>query len=178
MIRLELPHTRYKQTYLEAVKEFIEKGSDNESTDHYFRKSLDELDKFFEDFVQEKIDSHNGKVRQDGHVPATQFWIIDDNEEYCGRISLRHFLNDALEHHGGHIGYDIRPSKRGQSYASIALGLCLNEAMKIGLEKVLITCDDDNTPSIKSIERNNGVLQDKVKQDSGILTRRYWIDLK
>lgn len=177
MIRLELPNIKYKKTYLNAVKEFLEKGSDNESTEHYFRKSLDELDNSFEAFVQEYLDKMNG-IQTEGRVPSTQFWIIDENDEYCGRVSLRHSLNDYLSKFGGHIGYDICPSKRGKSYSSIALGLCLPEAKKLGLDKVLLTCDDDNYGSIKAIGKNGGILQDKVMQDNGVLTRRYWIELK
>ena len=41
----------------------------------------------------------------------------------------------------------------------------------------MLTCDDDNIASIKTIEKNGGILQDKIKQDSGDLTRRYWIRL-
>ena len=41
MIRLELPNIKYKNTYLDAVREFIKLGSDNESTDHYFKYDLD-----------------------------------------------------------------------------------------------------------------------------------------
>ena len=122
------------------------------------------------------MDHHNGIVAQ-GLVPCTQFWIIDNNGEYCGRVSFRHALNEKLAHHGGHIGYDIIPSKRGKHYATIALGLCLKEAKKMGLEKVLLTCDDDNVASAKTIEKNGGVLQDKVPQDNGVITRRYWITL-
>jgi predicted acetyltransferase len=177
MIRLELPNIKYKKTYLEAVREFQEIGSDNDSTDHYFRQNLEDLNNSFESFVKEKIDSHNGIVKE-GWVPSTQFWIIEDNDEYCGRISLRHRLNEFLTRYAGNIGYDIRPSKRGKSYATIALGLCLKEAKKIGLEKVLLTCSDDNIASIKVIEKNGGVLQDKITKDSGELTRRYWINLE
>jgi predicted acetyltransferase len=159
------------------VKEFIDSDSNNDSTEHYLKRTLEQWNDTFEDFVKEKMDHHKGIVAP-GLVPCTQFWIIDDNGKYCGRVSFRHALNEKLAKHGGHIGYDVRPSMRGKNYATIALGLCLKEAKKMGLEKVLLTCDDDNIPSIKTIEKNNGVLQDKVPQDNGVLTRRYWIDLE
>ncbi len=177
MIRLELPHIKYKDTYLDAVREFHRLGSENISTDHYFRQTTEELEQSFDSFVQEYENKRIAVATKD-RVPGTQFWIIDENDEYCGRVSLRHSLTEELSKHGGHIGYDIRPSKRGKSYASIALGLCLKEAKKLGLEKVLLTCDDDNFASMKSIEKNGGILQDKFTQDSGKVTRRYWIELK
>ena len=45
-----------------------------------------------------------------------------------------------------------------------------------GYSKVLITCDEDNIASAKTIEKAKGVLQDKVPFD-GVMTRRYWIYL-
>jgi predicted acetyltransferase len=173
MIRLEFPSTKYKSTYLRAVKEFLKKGSDNESTDHYLKHK--DLESHFDKFVQELTDHNNGHIKE-GLVPSTEFWIIDENGKYCGRISLRHTLNEYLRNFGGHIGYDIIPSERGHNYATNALELCLKEAKKVGLNEVLVTCDDDNIPSIKTIEKNGGILQDKVKND-GVLTRRYHIRL-
>ncbi|MBS3081694.1 hypothetical protein J4416_02000 [Candidatus Pacearchaeota archaeon] len=49
---------------------------------------------------------HKGRNLKDGYVHSTEFWIINTNNKYCGRISLRHKLNDFLSKHGGHIGYD------------------------------------------------------------------------
>ncbi|MCT7707108.1 MAG: GNAT family N-acetyltransferase, partial [Lactobacillus iners] len=46
--------------------------------------------------------------------------------------------------------------------------------------KVLITCDDDNIGSIKVIENNGGILENKVKNSlsrGNVITRRYWINL-
>jgi predicted acetyltransferase len=56
------------------------------------------------------------------------------------------------------------------------LRLALLEARKIGLEKVLITCDDGNIASAKVIENNGGVFERlTMKEDRKI--RRYWIAL-
>ena len=176
MIKLELPNIKYKKSYINAVKEIKEKGPDNESNEHYLTHSLEKLETNFEEFVQE-LKNKITKPKEN-RVPSTQFWIRDENDEYCGRISLRHYLNEKLERFGGHIGYDIIPSKRGKSYATKALTLCLDEAKKLGLEKVMLTCDEDNMPSIKSIERNGGILQDKLQHKKEVLTRRYLIELK
>jgi predicted acetyltransferase len=176
MIKLVLPNTKYKTTYLHAVKEFIENGSDNESTDHYLKTKFDELNNNFDSFVILLIDMHKGRNLKEGYVPSTEFWIIDENSKYCGRISLRHKLNDLLSKHGGHIGYDIIPSERGKKYASKALGLCLKKAKKMGLSEVLLTCDDNNLASYKTIESNNGILKDKIKH-ADILSRRYSIKI-
>ena len=44
--------------------------------------------------------------------------------------------------------------------------------------RVLVTCDDDNVGSIRTIEKNGGVLENVVSgQGLDKAKRRYWIDL-
>ena len=57
------------------------------------------------------------------------------------------------------------------------LKLLLEKIKELGIDKVMITCDDDNVGSAKTIESCDGVLQDKVVFENE-LTRRYWITLK
>ena len=87
---------------------------------------------------------------------------------------IRHELIDFLRLFGGHIGYGIGPSERRHGYAKIQLALALPIARSIGIKKVLITCNDTNTGSAKTIESAGGVLENKVLEE-GILTRRYWV---
>lgn len=45
-------------------------------------------------------------------------------------------------------------------------------------DRVLVTCDDGNIGSIKTIENNGGVLEDIVSgPDLDKPKRRYWIDI-
>ncbi|GGQ54393.1 GNAT family N-acetyltransferase [Streptomyces asoensis] len=111
----------------------------------------------------------------EGRVHATHWWIVED-DSYLGAIDVRHYLNALLLDVGGHIGYSVRPSARRRGLATWALGAVLPRARALGLDRVLVTCDDDNTGSARSIERNGGVLEDVRAAGSG-LKRRYWIDL-
>jgi predicted acetyltransferase len=111
----------------------------------------------------------------EGRVHATHWWIVD-GDGYLGAIDLRHYLNAFLLDVGGHIGYSIRPSFRRRGLATWALGAVLPEARALGLDRVLVTCDDDNIGSARSIERNGGVLEDVRTTHAGI-KRRYWITL-
>lgn len=48
------------------------------------------------------------------------------------------------------------------------------------MKKILLTCKDDNYGSIAVIEKNGGVLQDKIENvvdGKKRLTRRYWIEI-
>lgn len=115
-----------------------------------------------------------------GRVPATTFWLIDD-EKFIGTINIRHELNPFLRAYGGHIGYGIRYSEGNKGYGTMLLGMALEYCRdELELERVLVTCDDDNIASARVIEKNGGVLEDKISNKVDrrtVLTRRYWITL-
>ena len=112
---------------------------------------------------------------EQGRVHATNWWIVE-GDTYLGAIQLRHYLNEFLLDAGGHIGFGIRPSARRRGCASWAVGQVLPKARDLGIDRVLVTCDDDNVASARTIERNGGVLED-VRDTSVGCKRRYWISL-
>lgn len=60
------------------------------------------------------------------------------------------------------------------------LKLALVEAKKLGMDRVLITCDEDNYSSEKVIINNGGVLENIIEnmiEGKVIYTKRYWITL-
>jgi predicted acetyltransferase len=110
-----------------------------------------------------------------GRVHATYWWITE-NGSYLGAITLRHALNDFLLQAGGHIGYSVRPSARRRGVATWALRSVLPKARALGLQRVLVTCNDTNLASARTIENAGGVLADVLDTELG-RTRRYWINL-
>jgi predicted acetyltransferase len=119
------------------------------------------------------IDSY-GQVRPYAYsVPQTTFWVVD-GKAWIGRVSIRHWLDDRLLRIGGHIGYEIRPSKRRQGYGREALRLALPEARKLGIERALVTCDDTNIGSRRIIEANGGVFEDSQPYENGVKLR-FWV---
>ena len=160
----------YKDSYLSALEEFHKEGRDLDVDEK-------ELADNFPEFVQKLKDQSLGLNLKPGYVPATMYWIID-NADYVGKVQLRHSLTDSLLKVGGHIGYEIRPSKRKQGYGEKALELVLPQAKALGLEKVLLTCDSTNIGSQKIIETNGGVLENEVETEEGQPSKlRYWINL-
>ena len=109
-----------------------------------------------------------------GRVPAT-FLVAEVDGELVGRVSVRHELNDFLAAVGGHIGYAVRPAYRRRGYATEMLRQSLALARSVGVESALVTCDDDNEASARTIERCGGVLQDVVPVEGGGSKRRYWV---
>ena len=111
----------------------------------------------------------------EGRVPCSYWWLVEQGQ-VLGAIALRRQLNAFLREVGGHIGYGIRPSARRRGLATWALGQVLQEATRLGLGRVLLTCEVDNVASRRTIERHGGVLEDLRDTEIGRL-RRYWINL-
>ena len=112
------------------------------------------------------------------HVPST-FLFAFDGSRIVGRASIRHQLNDFLLRVGGHIGYAVVPEFRRRGYATAILRQSLEIAhLRLGITRVLVTCDEDNVGSIRVIEKNGGVLEDVITgSDLAKPKRRYWIDM-
>lgn len=112
-----------------------------------------------------------------GHVPATTFFCLDtDRNIFVGAVNIRHYLNEQLSLVGGHVGDGVRPSERRKGIATKMIELALEKCRGFGIERVLMTCDDDNIGSAKSIINNGGIYDGNVIVD-GVSERRYWINI-
>jgi predicted acetyltransferase len=119
-----------------------------------------------------------GECLPPNFVPGA-FLVAAVEDMVVGRVSIRYRLNDFLLRLGGHVGYVVAPSFRRKGYATEILRQTLPIARSAGLEKILLTCDDDNIVSQRVIEMNGGVLEN-VLWEEGLRSpkRRYWIDLR
>ena len=114
---------------------------------------------------------------ESGWVPDTTLFCLDkDRNIFVGAVNIRYVLNDALLRIGGHIGGGIRPSERRKGYSTAMLALALDECKKLGINRVLVTCNKNNIGSAKSIIRNGGVLENEIEED-GHIEQRYWVQL-
>ncbi|HTS19284.1 MAG TPA: GNAT family N-acetyltransferase [Verrucomicrobiae bacterium] len=134
------------------------------------------------DFVRDvrtALDHANGIGLPEGWVPAHTFWLVRDGRTVLGVLQLRHALTPFLESEGGHIGYSVRPSERGKGYATRMLAMALTEARRLGMKRVLITCDRENAASARVIQKNGGKLENEVASQvpGRAVTQRYWIGL-
>ncbi|MCR4325820.1 MAG: GNAT family N-acetyltransferase [Patescibacteria group bacterium] len=176
MMELIEPSTEYKNSFIEAVKEYKEDTVDSFRHAKYRELSLPELEADFGGFVARELGKSEGENLPEGYVPQTDYWLVDGSE-FIGRVSIRHSLTEHLRQLGGHIGYDIRPSKRRKGYGTKILQLALPKARELGIERVLVTCDAGNAASQKIIEKNGGVLENQVSDpETGGSKMRFWID--
>ena len=131
----------------------------------------------FPAYLELLLNATRGLNLRPGIVPQNTFWLVR-NGRILGRSKLRHWLTPELEHEGGHIGYDIRPSERRKGYGTMILKLTLEKARDLGLRRVLLTCDSENIGSARIIEKNGGKLSgDAVSNRSGMLISQYWIEI-
>jgi len=175
MPSLIAPTSRLYSSWMEAREEWAP-GAHQDGTG--LRLAGEDLDTAsgFETWVEcLRLQSDRATPVPEGSVHATHLWITEE-DRYLGAIDVRHYLNAFLLEAGGNIGYSIRPSARRQGLATWALGAVLPDARQLGLSRVLLTCDEGNVPSARTIEANGGVLED-IRTTSIGVKRRYWIAL-
>lgn len=166
--RLVAPTEELKAEFLAMAQESLNNGEPR------YKSALEDFDAFLNNSLKyARAENLPPRI-----VQQNLFWLTDDDRRIYGQSSLRHRLTPALEHIGGHIGYDIRPSERRKGFGTLILELTLEKALEIGLRRVLITCDTDNTGSAKIIEKNGGKLSEQeFSNDAGKMISRYWIEI-
>ncbi len=114
-------------------------------------------------------DTRERSPRPAGHVPSTHLWWVED-DQFLGRVQIRHRLTPFLREEGGHLGYHVIPPRRRRGHATAMLAAALPVAAALDINCVLVTCDSDNIGSRKVIETNGGLLQDQRGKKL-----RYWV---
>lgn len=176
MPRLLPPGTGVHASFLAAMKEFQAEGRGGADDNSMVGREIYENASRWDDPVEFaayvrrlRADALEESPRPQGHVPSTTLWWVA-GKEYLGRLAIRHRLTARLRIVGGHIGYDVRPSARRRGHATAMLAAALPIARGMGIDRVLLTCDEDNIGSRKVIEANGGVRDD---ESGGVL--RYWV---
>ena len=169
MGQLVRPDVRFHASWVVAAAEFGGAHIDGAGLDGVEVAALTHDDAFAALVERLIANAEEDAPRPDGHVPATALWIVE-GDAVVGSLQIRHRLTDWLHEQGGHIGYSVRPSARRRGHASAALRDALPIARGLGIDRVLITCDEDNAGSRAVIERTDGEYE-----DSRAGKRRYWI---
>lgn len=173
MTELSDPDLRFRASWAVAVEEFHAAGEE-----HMHGSGLWDLERV--DVTEagcRAVIAHLAAQRDratrlpEGRVHCTYLWITDGAEEFLGYLAIRHTLTPWLLEEGGHIGYAVRPGRRREGHAARALALGLGRAAELGLDRVLLTVDEDNPGSRRVIEGAGGGYEDSRRGK-----RRYWVD--
>lgn len=122
----------------------------------------------FAEYVQHLKDQEAGVNLPAGFVPCTHRWLVSPEGAVVGVTRLRHEISTPfLAQHGGHIGYEVAPSTRRNGYGHFALAVALEEAGRLGLDRVLLYTAEGNAASRATVERAGGVLE-------GIAYSEHW----
>ena len=170
---LMLPSTEYADEIRAYRQEFLDAGDSMDGTGP-LRRIADPYE-----WLQTVETYRRPETVPEGLVQATQFiFVRESDQKLVGMLQVRHYFNDYLEKYAGHIGYSVRPSERRKGYAKRMLREGLDFCRTIGLQRVLITCIDDNEASRRTILSNGGVYESTVLEpEKNRKLQRYWIDL-
>lgn len=102
-------------------------------------------------------------------TPCLYWWIVEDGE-VLGAAALR-TQTTAITAQIGHVGYGIRPSKRGQGLTTWALTQVVRRASALDLNPMVLVCVADNTASARTILRCGGSLMDQFHAHGELLSR-------
>jgi predicted acetyltransferase len=166
MGRLTAPSVAMHASFLTALREYHAEGLHQD----LIAETLADRSDFLAWAEDLRLAGINGMATcERDRVPHRVLWWVH-GDQYIGRVRINLALNDSLREFGGHIGYDIRPSARGQGHATALLRAALHFANEWGINPALLTCAPENTASRRVIERNGGTLHDV--SSAGRL--RYW----
>jgi predicted acetyltransferase len=166
-MELILPRPEYEPSYGDYIREL--------GNEERYPFPLDFEHKDFPALLRRLNDLASGVSLPDGFVPSSTYWLVE-GQELVGVSNLRHYLNDRLRHHGGHIGLGVRPSRRGRGLGNVLLARTIQEARKKGITQVQVHCHKSNIASARMIVRNGGVLESEG-QDEGSreIVQRYGV---
>ena len=164
----------YAEQIQEYRQEFLDAGDSMDGCGS-LRRIADPME-----YIKKCKDYECPETLPEGLVIATQFLFVrEEDNRLVGMIQVRHYFNDYLSKYGGNIGYSIRPSERQKGYAKAMLSAVLPFCREINLEKILITCNDNNIASEKTILSNDGIYESTVYEPGeNINLKRFWITLE
>lgn len=116
-----------------------------------------------------------------GQPVSFHYWAID-GERFIGEFQLRTEFPEKVLREIGCVGYAVRVSEWGKGYGTEILRQGLDIAKAHGMQKVLLTINEQNAASIHICEKLGGIWEDTIEAfneaEGRHLLRRYWIALE
>ena len=166
MIKFILPEKENEKDVIDFYDEF---KNNNDTCIGYNNYSN------YKEWLQEMQNRKNNVNLKKGYVKEN-FYLCYENDVLVGVFSLKFELTDYLLNYGGHIGYAVRPTMRNRGIATRILSQGIDIAIGLGINKLLLVCDEDNYASEKVILNNDGKFENKLfDEEEQVYVKRYWI---
>ncbi len=102
------------------------------------------------------------KYQGDDELLPFYYYDICVGDIAVGKISVR-IGNNYHSYYNGNVGYEIDKEYRGNNYAYKSCKLVLQVAQAHGMNEMVLTCDESNIASYKTIEKLGAELIEIVK---------------
>ncbi|MDE6203577.1 MAG: GNAT family N-acetyltransferase [Lachnospiraceae bacterium] len=175
-LKLVRPSMDYAEDIMEFRREFL---LHNSSEDMGGSGNLRDCQSARE-WIQFTEDMRDIKTCPEGLVDSDIYIAVREKDnKIVGITEFRHHISHpVLGLWGGHIGYCVRPCERRKGYGKEMLRLNLIHCKEYGLDKVMITCDEENIASEKTIRANGGVYEKTVwSPELKAYMKRFWVGL-
>ena len=164
-MRLVEPSEEYEAEFRVFAEDYVRHG-EAERAGKYDLSSL-----AFGDYLAL---SRKAALRSSADGTSYQTYWLMDGAEIMGVVRVRLRLTVEEEVFDGHLGVDVAPRKRRLGYGTALLRLGCEEARRLGVDPVIVTCLRENVASKGAIERAGGrFLEEVVDRETGLPLLRY-----
>lgn len=115
-------------------------------------KSYEEYEDFYAWFKEAERLNQEEKLKKHQVGCTTYLVLTKEEDQLLALLDIRHSLDYPHGKAYGHIGIDIRPSKRKKGYYKEILRLALETIKDYNIDKAVIACEYTNIPSKIGIE--------------------------
>ena len=141
-LALVRPHPRYLESYRQACQE---------TWDHIHNRYILHDPAVFDQWRETIFDifekRFQGQALPEGWYPSLMLWAVQ-GDRFIGATNIRTVQDEELISYGGTLGYFIRTSERGKGYGTALAQLAVEAAQLLGIEPIVITCQESNAASM------------------------------
>ncbi|MBE6754808.1 MAG: GNAT family N-acetyltransferase [Ruminococcaceae bacterium] len=117
-----------------------------------------------------------------GNAAEMYMGIRREDGTLVGTVTIRRTIDEKDTTAAGNISMSVRRSERGKGHGTELLSLALERCRKLGMQRVLLTCDIENAAAKGTIKACGGMLHSMIimpvsSRYPGGLVCRYTIDL-